>query len=157
MKRAASFFCKMFIVITSLIIVSEIDAALGEKLFVTATELNGRASPNKNARVECYFSRGEEVKTTGAISNDGKWVEIIGGETGTVWCSIDYLSETNGSHKYMNTSGGRVRIRKTPGGKSIAWVKTLDTVTISRIVNGWGYINNKGWVDLSYFNQIESE
>jgi len=157
MNRAASFFCKRFAITTSLISVLATNCALGNQLYVTATELNGRANPNKHARVECYFSYGESVETTGSVSRDGKWVEVYGGETGTVWCSIDYLSETNGNSEYVNISGGRVRIRKTPDGKSVDWVKTNDTVTISRIVNGWGYIKNKGWVDLNYFSQIESE
>ena len=154
MKRGTKFFCTVFTVTTSLIATLAMESALGNQLYVTATELNGRSQPNKHSSIECRFSRGDTVETTGVISNDGGWVEVIGGETGTVWCSADYLSETRDSAKYVNTSGGRVRLRKTPEGKFVGWVQTNEQITVARIVNGWGYIKDKGWVDLQYFYQV---
>jgi len=152
MKNATNFICSSFKLIISLITIFAVNTALGSQLYVTATELNGRAEPSKTAAIEARFFRGESVNPTGNVN--GNWIEVYGGETGTVWCSADYLSETRDSAKYVNTSGGRVRLRKTPEGKFVGWVQTNEQITVARIVNGWGYIKDKGWVDLQYFYQV---
>lgn len=118
-------------------------------LYVTASELNGRAMPNRHSSVEAIFEKGWDLVPTGNVK--GNWVEVYGGETGTVWCSADYLSEINEPVVFENISSGRVRSRTTPNGKARGWVHSNESVTVTRIVNGWGYVEDCGWVSLEYF------
>lgn len=124
-------------------------------LYVTASVLNGRSEPNKSASVESRFEYGDQVKPTGNITS--KWIEVYGGETGTVWCHSDYLSEFPTKVRFTNVSGGRVRVRKTPNGKHIGWISAGKTITIQNVIDGWGKIQNVGWVDLQYFSEEYSE
>lgn len=82
-------------------------AATAETLYVCTAgdDLNGRSRPNKHAHIEMKIPNGEPVE---AISYRDGWVQIIGGESGTVWCSQQYLSAAPQGLKYRNTSGGRV-------------------------------------------------
>lgn len=141
------------ILIAILVLIIAYDCYGEPLLYVTATQLNGRAEPNKSSRVEAIFERGEAVEPTGQTHGD--WIEVVGGETGTVWCSMDYLSETDEAFHCVNTSGGRVRVRSCPDGKPCGWIAADQTVTISRVVNGWGYVEHKGWVSLSFFSKGE--
>ena len=138
------------ILILLLVLFVAYDVYAENQLFVTASSLNGRAAPNKTSRIEAIFERGDQLEATGRVS--GSWIEVYGGETGTVWCSADYLSEAAGSRMYTNTSGGRVRIRKSPDGSAIGWISAGKTVEVIRISNGWGYIPSTGWVKLCYFS-----
>lgn len=122
-----------------------------ETLYVTASELNGRARPSKSATVEAVFCRGDSVESTGAVHGD--WVEIVGGETGTVWCSAKYLSTSVRTEYYRNTSGGRVRIRTQPEGKACGWIEDGKRVQISSYIDDWGYVQGKGWVSMNYFTK----
>lgn len=119
-----------------------------ETLTVTASELNGRATPSKKGHVEAIFMRGDELD---AVSIDGEWVEVIGGETGTVWCHADYLTESE-PYKATNTSGGAVNVRSEPDGDRVGKVSAGESVTIERRVMGWGYTGS-GWVMLKYFSE----
>ena len=121
-------------------------------LYVMATRLNGRAAPTKSSSVEARFERGDQLTPTGRTN--GKWVEVEGGETGTVWCHSDYLSQEPHSVRFANTSNGRVRIRKHPDGKPVGWVKENQTITVSNIIDGWGYVEPTGWVNLSFFSRL---
>ena len=112
--------------------------------------LNGRAQPDKHASVEARFDNGAQVES---VSTSGDWVEVVGGETGTVWCKAEYLSSfASGCVLYRNTSGGRVFVRSEPCGAKTGRVGADKTVSVRNIVNGWGYIGT-GWVDLSYFSK----
>lgn len=112
-------------------------------------DLNGRSAPDKSARIEARFANGEALE---AVSYRDGWVEVIGGETGTVWCSEKYLSSSQEAVKYRNTSGGRVFIRdEIEGCKTGLEVRSDRVVTVQRQMNGWGYIGT-GWVDLSFFD-----
>lgn len=125
----------------------------GETLYCTASTLNGRAEPSKKARVEAQFSYGDEMEVVGYTDN---WIEVVGGETGTVFVSAKYCASSLEKVKYQNTSGGRVIIRESPEGKKKNdWIKANKKVTISAEVDGWGYIADRGWIDLSYFNEVE--
>ena len=124
-----------------------------ETLFCTASTLNGRAEPSKKARVEAQFSYGDEMEVVGYTDN---WIEVVGGETGTVFVSAKYCASSLEKVKYENISGGRVIIRESPEGKKKNdWIKANKKVTISAEVDGWGYIADRGWVDLSYFSEVE--
>lgn len=124
-----------------------------ETLFCTASTLNGRAEPSKKARVEAQFSYGDEMEVVGYTDN---WIEVVGGEIGTVFVSAKYCASSLEKVKYENTSGGRVIIRESPEGKKKNdWIKANKKITISAEIGGWGYIADRGWVDLSYFSEVE--
>lgn len=115
-------------------------------------DLNGRACPNKSSRIEARFSNGEALE---AVSYHDGWVEVVGGETGTVWCSQEYLSSSQEARKYRNTSGGRVFVRgEIEGRKTGLEVRSDKVVTVQRQMNGWGYIGT-GWVNLAFFEEDE--
>lgn len=127
-------------------------ACAEETLYCTASLLNGRAEPSKNARVEAQFEYGAELTVVGY---NGEWVEVVGGETGTVFVSAKYVAASLEATKYQNVSGGRVFIREEPDGeKTNQCVKANKTITICASSNGWGYIDGRGWVDLSYFSEV---
>lgn len=126
--------------------------ATAETLYVCTNggDLNGRAKPSIKSSVEMKIPDGEAVE---AVSYDGGWVEIVGGETGTVWCKAEYLSSTQEATKYRNTSGGRVFVRDgIEGAKTGLVVRANGIVAVTRQINGWGYIG-EGWVNLKYFDQ----
>lgn len=119
-------------------------------LVVTVDELNGRAEPTTKSSVEMRLYKDDEV--TFVSYTDG-WVEIIGGETGTVFCKAEYLSEKNANlGTYKNISGGRVHVRDSIEGKRINSIAANKNIEVSSIILNWGYIGN-GWVDLQYFEQ----
>lgn len=127
-------------------------ACAEETLYCTVSLLNGRAEPSKNAHVEAQFERGTELTVVGY---SGEWVEVIGGETGTVFVCARYVAASLEDVKYQNASGGRVFIREAPGGKKTnQCVKANKIITVCASSNGWGYIDGCGWVDLSYFNEV---
>lgn len=126
--------------------------ATAETLYVCTSgdDLNGRAAPSKNADIEMRIPNGDIVE---AVSYSGGWVEVLGGETGTVWCKAEYLSSTQEAAEYRNSSGGRVFVRDgIEGAKTGLVVQANGIVTVARQINGWGYIG-KGWVNLKYFDQ----
>ncbi len=122
------------------------------KLFVTASQLNGRARPSKKATVEASFFKGDELKALG-WSRDQKWVEVEGGETGTVWVWWEYVDEQEEDISvWWNGYGSRVRIRKTPEGRVCGYLKKDAEIEITQVVLGWGK-SNRGWIDLSYLTK----
>lgn len=141
MKKIVSIFLSSLIISTS---------ASAETLYVTATKLNGRAKPTKNSTVEMRLERGDAVEP---LRFQNGWVEVVGGEFGTAWLSMDYLSEIKEPKKFQNISGGRVKVRKSPEGKHVDWIKTGKVVTVERIISGWGY-TSRGWIDLQYFEEV---
>lgn len=133
------------------------NVAAAQSLYCIADKLNGRAAPNKKAKVEAYFEYGDELEVVGY---SGNWVEVIGGETGTVYVSAQYVAESMEKERYRNVSGGRVIIRKEPSvdAKSCNdFVKAKKTVTISAVVDNWGYIKDRGWVCLDYFELVDND
>jgi len=129
-----------------------------EKLYVTAKLLNGRAQPSKKSTVEAFFDKGDTVIPTGRWSTNYEWVEICGGETGTVWCHIKYLSEIVEEKYYINPEiKSKVKIRRHPvNGKVVDYLKGGKKVKITRIVNGWGRCS-KGWIDMDYLEEYDDE
>ena len=127
----------------------------GTVLYVTASQLYGRYTPKKNGIIEALFDKGDKVIATGEWSKDMLWVEVYGGECGTVWCKAEYLSEINEPVTMENTFGYKIKVRSKPGksGKVKGYVKGYQKITVTQIVLGWGR-TKKGWVDLSYFGYV---
>ena len=126
-------------------------------LKVTAKLLNGRSEPRKTASKEAFFDHGDILYATGAWSNDHKWVEVEGGETGTVWVSIRYVTERTKAFKAKNANYDKVKVRKWPEtGKVIKYIYRGQTVTIKKVILGYG-LTRWGWVDLYYFEYAEGE
>lgn len=143
---------KRFLMLFTLIATLIANIAISETLYVCTNgdDLNGRAKPSIDADIEMRIPNGEEVE---AVSYSGGWVEIVGGETVTSWCKAEYLSSTQEPAEYRNSSGGRVFIRDgIEGAKTGLVVRANGIVTVTRQINGWGYIG-KGWVNLKYFDQ----
>ena len=130
-----------------------ISAAEAEEIgpvYVTASVLNGRAEPTKRATVEAFFDQGDELTPTGRISQDRKWVEVYGGESGAVWVHIDYITERGAPFTMTNANNGKVKIRSKHGeGRVTGYVKHGKSVVIDQVVLGWGHCS-KGWIDLDY-------
>ena len=124
-------------------------------MHITAHQLNGRTRPSKKSMVEVVFDHNDTVSPTGKWSADHKWVEVIGGENGTVWCCVDYLSERDDVFTVYSLNPGKIRVRSQQGaGKVTGSVKKEQRIEITQVVMGYGRCK-RGWVDLSYF--IEEE
>ncbi len=127
-------------------------SASSTPVYVSASELNGRAEAGMEARVEASFFLGDELE---ALGFQNGWVEVIGGETGTVWCKAEHLTEYAVNDTYKNTSGGRVFIHRELGDDSKNARHAVENgrrVTITRVLFGYGYMGS-GLVDLGYFER----
>lgn len=155
MERLAKSLLIIFLIIAFLLVIECFFpiGAFSETLYVNVSELNGRAMPNKNSHIESCFIRGDTLKP---ISLKHDWIEVKGGETGTVWCKAKYVSSFNGVRKWKNISGGSVNIREEPSCESrkSGKIKANRIINIIAEVFGWGYIKDQGWVDLSYFEVV---
>ena len=120
-------------------------------MYVTASLLNGRASPSKKATVEARFDNGDEV-TALWWSGNHNWVEVVGGETGTVWVWWEYLTERTDEFVVWNDYGTKVKIRNRPYGTVIGYLKKDGELWIDQVIFGWGH-SNRGWVDLRYLTE----
>jgi hypothetical protein len=119
---------------------------------VTAKQLNGRANPSKKASIEARFDRGDVVEAYDWSENH-HWIEVIGGETGSVWVWYAYLNEQEEEYTvWWNDYGGKVKIRKEPFGTVTGYLSKNGEVVIDRIVLGWGHCS-KGWIDLRYLTE----
>lgn len=141
-------------------IISIVSGARSENLTIYATAsvqtklLNGRAAPRKKATVEARFDYGDKLELTGEWSADHKWVEAVGGETGTVWVSIRYISERK-HFTAKNVDYKEVKVRDWPiNGKVHYKIKKGQTVEIEQVVLGWGK-TRYGWVDLYYLEEVQ--
>ena len=116
--------------------------------------LNGRSEPRKKASKEAFFDFGDTLYATGEWSPDHKWVEVEGGETGTVWVSIRYVTEKTTAFKAKNANYDKVKVRKWPEvGKVVKYIYRGQTVNVTQVVLGWGK-TRWGWVDLYYFEGV---
>ena len=153
MRKLLIFIIIVLQLIVLLFMLSE--PASGETLYVSIREgtyLNGRERPSTKAGITMRLFDGDAVD---AIAFDGEWVEVIGGESGTSFVKAQYLSKLKEPAMYVNASGGRVRVRKTPQSSKItAWIGSDDIIKISKQIMNWGYTHG-GWVDLSYFELVE--
>lgn len=122
----------------------------GTKLYVTANRLNGRSRPSKKSSIEAIFDKGDELITTGQWSDNYQWIEVYGGETGTVWCKAEYLTERYSAFTVVNLNPGKIKIRSKPiNGKITGYLKSNQRIDIYQSILGWGR-TDKGWIDLSW-------
>lgn len=111
--------------------------------------LNGRYAPDQHSSVEARFQSGDTVDV---YEVSGDWARVAGGESGTVWCDIRYLSATapGGQPETCTVQAdGRVRVRETPDGALVRWLNDGDTVTVQCHIDGWAYIGD-GYVQDQY-------
>lgn len=118
-------------------------------VYVTATQLNGRARPSRHGMLESLHDYGDMLEATGRWSADYKWIEVVGGEVPTVWVSAEYVTETLEPMLFVNEDYKKIKIRKHPvNGRITGYLKKGKTIEIDRILLGWGHCS-KGWIDLS--------
>ena len=123
-------------------------------VYVTANRLNGRAMPRKKSHIEALFDYGDKLTATGKWSRDHKWIQVEGGEGGTVWVDIRYVSEIK-QPVIISTNISKLKIRKNPfNGKITGYLKYGKELEIDQIILGWGHCS-KGWIDLEYCYFIE--
>lgn len=111
--------------------------------------LNVRSKPAINAEKVGYLEPGETVVV---LSYEDGWALCeVHFEASTGYVKAEYLMlDPDASGEYVNTSGGRARIRDGMGGKLVSWLKAGATVNVSSWSedddgNRWAFIG-KGWV-----------
>lgn len=120
---------------------------------MTASHLNGRANPKKTSKIEARFDKNDILTPTGEWSEDYKWAEVAGGETGTVWVYVDYITERK-PFEALNKDYNRIKIRSKPvDGRVKGYLKKGDEVLIEQVILGWGRCK-KGWIDLYYLEEL---
>lgn len=124
-----------------------------ELLRVTATRLNGRSAPGKKNRVEALFDQDDILEATGEWNKTHTWVEVKGGENGTVWCDVRYVNELEKPITAKYEGKGKVKIRKNPvNGKVTGYLKAGKEIEITQVVLGWAKCS-KGWIDFNYLTE----
>jgi uncharacterized protein YgiM (DUF1202 family) len=116
------------------------------------TYLNGRHDPVRDSAVEMRLYRGDEVAVIGLADN---WVQIEGGEAGSCWCCADYLADYPPDEDpplYTVVSNGRVRVRQSPDGKTVRYVRAGDTVEVRFVIDGWAFLGD-GYVMAEYLER----
>ena len=127
------------------------DAAADTTMYVHVSDdshLNGRHSPTRDSAIEMRLHAGDAVTVCGI---DGGWAKIKGGEAGTCWVSIHYLV-TADAGDYTVTSNGRLRVRSTPDGSTIGWLKPGQRVDVLAIFGGWAR-TDIGWMMAEYLER----
>jgi hypothetical protein len=151
MKRICALFC----LITAFAATA---AAEGVTLYAAHSEgtLNIRETPDGH-RVG-YLLPGDAVEY-GGRQKDG-WIYIkIGIEAGGGWVKAEFLTiDPEGAGMYCNTSGGRVRIRKEPGGDSAGWLAADGEIFIKSVLPDeagelWG-CSDKGYIRMQYLEKM---
>ena len=117
--------------------------------------MNGRTNPRKTAFIECRFDHGDKLTATGEWSEDNHWIEVYGGESGTVWVYADYVSERKEGFTVKNLDHQQVKIRSRPvDGKLKGYLKKNKTIEVDQVVLGWGK-TPRGWIDLDYVEEVD--
>jgi hypothetical protein len=114
--------------------------------------LNGRREPNLDSPIMMKMERGFEAHVIGVKNG---WAEIEGGEAGTAWCCVDYLADYRPGEDaplYTVVSVGRVRVRQSPDGEAVGYVRDGDTVEVRFVIGGWAYIGS-GYVMAEFLEE----
>jgi len=114
--------------------------------------LNGRVKPDLGSEIEVYFQDGDVV--TVSQIKDG-WACVAGGESGAVWCKLEYLSTKepiDEPKQYTIVANGRVRVRKAPDGKLARWAQDGETVSVTSWCGDWAFIGD-GYVLKKYLEE----
>ena len=155
---------RCIVVIIAAIAIAIIATAVGASakentLYVSVDEgtyLRGRKSPSLDAAVEMKLYNGEEVTV---VSAKGEWVEIEGGEPGTVWCYSEFLKSSSDDadcKKYEVVSNGKVRVRKEINGEKLRYVRNGDILEVKFFVDGWAYLGD-GYIMQEFLKEIVCE
>jgi len=148
------------VLVAVLTILCAIGGSLAEEqpvtMYVTVSAdswLNGRSAPDTHSSVEARFQAGDTVDV---YEVNGNWAKVAGGESGTVWCTAAYLSDTAPDAQPETRTvqaDGRVRVRETPDGSTVRWLKNGDTVKVQFTIGGWACIGD-GYVLETYLNEV---
>ena len=147
---------KRFLICTALLVLTQ--AAKAEALTLYAAhkegDLNIRSSPH-GSRIG-YLLPGDSAEF---VKQDGEWIYVaVGIEAGGGWVNAQYLTaDPDAAGSYLNNSGGRLRVRKTPGGNAVGWLekgKTVEVLSVLPDQNGgqWGRTKN-GYVAMKYLDR----
>ena len=117
---------------------------------VNRGDLNGRKSPDLRSAKVAWFQDGAVINI---YELDGEWAMTEGGEYGTCWANINYLI-TEDAGTYAVTANGRLRVRSTPDGDTVGWLKPGQTVEVLSIFGAWARTEN-GWVMAEYLERGE--
>lgn len=117
--------------------------------------LNIRESPY-GERVG-YLLPGDEAEF---VKQADGWVFVkLGIESGGGWVKADYLTiDPEGAGQYLNASGGRVRIRKAPGGDTAGWLADGAKTNVLSILPDeggelWGR-TEKGYIQMKWLERV---
>ena len=123
------------------------------EVIVQVKLLLGRARPSRKAKIEARFDKGDVLIATGDWSPDHHWIEVYGGETGTVWVYADYVSERKAHIFVVNENYKKVKIRARPfDGKITGYLKKGKMIDVTNVVLGWGK-TEKGWIEMFYVEE----
>ncbi len=126
------------------------DTARGESINVYTVSLedgvlNIRDNPWVGAEIIGCLYNGDTVSV---ISDKDGWALVEAPiEAGKGYVCDTYLTlNADDRGQYVNVSGGRVRVREVPGGKLVRWLKTGDTVVVTRWTKYdgcmWAYVGD---------------
>lgn len=123
--------------------------------------LNIRDNPWVGAEVIGKLWPGDTVEL---ISEADGWALVSASiEAGQGYVKSDYLTLSTADKplgNYVNSSGGRVRVRTEPGGERVRWLEAGDTVSVSRWTdNGgkrWGFVGD-GYVLGSCLTEVDED
>lgn len=124
------------------------DAATQATVTVSHGDLNGRRDPDIHSPKVAWYQDGEVI----AIYDiDGQWALTDGSEAGTCWVCIDYLV-TEDAGTYIVTANGRLRVRSTPDGDTVGWLRPMQAVEVLSIFGDWAR-TEAGWVMAEYLER----
>ena len=120
---------------------------------VSSGYLNGRLTPGGVEHTR-YFN-GDTLEVVEIA--DG-WAKVEGGEAEYVYCAVSYLSTMPPGEpiQQFKVTGGRVRLRETPGGEFVRWIEKGKTVDGVIVFDGWVY-TGQGWIDKEYLQEVDGE
>ena len=125
--------------------------ALADALYVLTVDdyASVREAPSKRAVDVGDLYAGDTVQ---GLGYDAGWVLVAADvEAGQGWVRADLLTlDGVPTGRYTNQSGGRVRVRVEPDGRTVDWVPASGTVDVQRWVDvdgvAWAYVGD-GYVD----------
>lgn len=111
-----------------------------------------REKPRKNGKIAGQLYLGDRIETDGKTKNG--WLHIINASTeaGDGWVYARYVVDDEPmvvTGRAWVLEGGRVAVRRYPGGKRIRWLKPGQEVTVYAWTAEW-CVTNRGFVDSDF-------